>query len=251
MFATLFLGAVLAVFLTIGVVRGDAETGLLQPLVVRPLGRATMLVARWVPARRLRPRSTRSSSTRSRSRSRSRARRLDARPRRHRRACCSRLGGGDDRGDLGAGLGLHGLDRAGDRRLHGLRRRLVAGLLGQIGDAIESDTLDADRRASPATRCRSRRSTSRASTCSRPTTPGSRGTSSSSGRSAAPSHAGGWLLFVFARVHGRGGDPGGRRVHAPRPLRRSEAKRSRAAVEAPHVRRSEAKPSALPLRRLM
>ena len=39
MFATLFLGAVLAIFLTIGVVRGDAETGLLQPLVVRPLGR--------------------------------------------------------------------------------------------------------------------------------------------------------------------------------------------------------------------
>jgi ABC-2 type transport system permease protein len=38
MFATLFLGAVVAVFLTLGVVRGDAETGLLQPLVVRPLG---------------------------------------------------------------------------------------------------------------------------------------------------------------------------------------------------------------------
>ncbi len=50
MFATLFLGAVLAVFLTIGVVRGDAETGLLQPLVVRPVGRATMLVARWAGA---------------------------------------------------------------------------------------------------------------------------------------------------------------------------------------------------------
>ncbi len=39
MFATLFLGAVLAIFLTIGIVRGDAESGLLQPLVVRPLGR--------------------------------------------------------------------------------------------------------------------------------------------------------------------------------------------------------------------
>jgi ABC-type transport system involved in multi-copper enzyme maturation permease subunit len=50
MFATLFLGAVLATFLTIGVVRGDADTGLLQPLVVRPLGRATMLVARWAGA---------------------------------------------------------------------------------------------------------------------------------------------------------------------------------------------------------
>jgi ABC-type transport system involved in multi-copper enzyme maturation permease subunit len=50
MFATLFLGAVLAIFLTIGIVRGDAETGLLQPLVVRPLGRGTMLVSRWAAA---------------------------------------------------------------------------------------------------------------------------------------------------------------------------------------------------------
>ena len=48
MFATLFLGAVLAVFLTLGVVRGDAERGLLQPLVVRPLGRAQLLLARWL-----------------------------------------------------------------------------------------------------------------------------------------------------------------------------------------------------------
>lgn len=50
MFATLFLGAVLAIFLTIGIVRGDAETGLLQPLVVRPLGRGSMLFARWAAA---------------------------------------------------------------------------------------------------------------------------------------------------------------------------------------------------------
>jgi ABC-type transport system involved in multi-copper enzyme maturation permease subunit len=50
MFGTLFLGAVLAVFLTIGVVRGDAETGLLQPLVVRPLGRGTMLASRFAGA---------------------------------------------------------------------------------------------------------------------------------------------------------------------------------------------------------
>ena len=47
MFATLFLGVVLAVFLTIGVVSGDAERGLLQPLVVRPIGRATLLLSRW------------------------------------------------------------------------------------------------------------------------------------------------------------------------------------------------------------
>jgi Cu-processing system permease protein len=48
MFATLFLGVVLAVFLTLGAVRGDAERGLLQPLVVRPLGRSTVLAARWL-----------------------------------------------------------------------------------------------------------------------------------------------------------------------------------------------------------
>src|SRR3954467_49889 len=47
MFATLFLGAVLAAFLTLGVIRGDSERGLLQPLVVRPVGRATVLVARF------------------------------------------------------------------------------------------------------------------------------------------------------------------------------------------------------------
>ena len=37
MFATLFLGTILAVFLTLGAVRGDAERGLLQPVLVRPL----------------------------------------------------------------------------------------------------------------------------------------------------------------------------------------------------------------------
>ena len=40
MFATLFLG----------VVSGDAERGLLQPLVVRPVGRATLLLSRFVGA---------------------------------------------------------------------------------------------------------------------------------------------------------------------------------------------------------
>jgi ABC-type transport system involved in multi-copper enzyme maturation permease subunit len=50
MFATLFLGAVLAVFLTLGVVRGDAESGLLQPIVDRPIGRTTMLLARFAGA---------------------------------------------------------------------------------------------------------------------------------------------------------------------------------------------------------
>jgi Cu-processing system permease protein len=50
MFAILFLGAVVAVFLTLGVVRGDAESGLLQPLAARPLGRAQLLVARFAGA---------------------------------------------------------------------------------------------------------------------------------------------------------------------------------------------------------
>jgi ABC-type transport system involved in multi-copper enzyme maturation permease subunit len=50
MFATLFLGAILAVFLTLGAVRGDAERGLLQPLVVRPLTRAMFLLGRYVAA---------------------------------------------------------------------------------------------------------------------------------------------------------------------------------------------------------
>ena len=50
MFATMFLGAVLAVFLTLGVVRGDAERGLLQPLVVRPVGRSVLLLSRFLGA---------------------------------------------------------------------------------------------------------------------------------------------------------------------------------------------------------
>jgi len=50
MFATLFLGTVLAVFLTLGAVRGDAERGLLQPLLVRPVSRPALLLARFLAA---------------------------------------------------------------------------------------------------------------------------------------------------------------------------------------------------------
>ena len=50
MFGSLFLGAVLAVFLSVGAVRGDAERGLLQPLVVRPLGRTQYLLGRFLAA---------------------------------------------------------------------------------------------------------------------------------------------------------------------------------------------------------
>jgi Cu-processing system permease protein len=50
MFGGLFLGVVLATFLTAGAVRGDAERGLLQPLIVRPLGRTEYLLGRFVAA---------------------------------------------------------------------------------------------------------------------------------------------------------------------------------------------------------
>jgi Cu-processing system permease protein len=49
-FGSLFLAAVLGVFLTVGAVGGDAERGLLQPLVVRPLGRRQFLLGRFVGA---------------------------------------------------------------------------------------------------------------------------------------------------------------------------------------------------------
>jgi Cu-processing system permease protein len=50
MFSILFLGAVLAAFLTLSAVRGDAESGLLQPLVVRPVGRNALLAGRFAAA---------------------------------------------------------------------------------------------------------------------------------------------------------------------------------------------------------
>ncbi len=50
MFAILVLGTILAVFLTLGAVRGDAERGLVQPLLVRPLPRHTLLLGRWLGA---------------------------------------------------------------------------------------------------------------------------------------------------------------------------------------------------------
>jgi Cu-processing system permease protein len=49
-FATLFLGSVLAVFLTASAVRGDVDRGLVQPLVVRPVGRGVYLAGRALAA---------------------------------------------------------------------------------------------------------------------------------------------------------------------------------------------------------
>lgn len=50
MFGTMFLGAILAAFLTLGAVRGDAAAGLVQPVLVRPVSRRTYLAARWLAA---------------------------------------------------------------------------------------------------------------------------------------------------------------------------------------------------------
>jgi Cu-processing system permease protein len=50
MFVTMFLGVVLAVFMTMSTVRGDAERGILQPLTVRPLGRTSVLLGRLAAA---------------------------------------------------------------------------------------------------------------------------------------------------------------------------------------------------------
>ena len=50
MFAILFLGSVLAVFLTLGAVRADAERGLLQPIIVRPIARIAVLGGRFLAA---------------------------------------------------------------------------------------------------------------------------------------------------------------------------------------------------------
>jgi Cu-processing system permease protein len=46
MFVGFFLAVVLGVFMTTSTVRGDAERGTLQPLVVRPLGRRAVLLGR-------------------------------------------------------------------------------------------------------------------------------------------------------------------------------------------------------------
>lgn len=50
MFMTMFLSSVIGVFLTMSTVRGDAESGLLQTFVVRPVARWQILVARFLGA---------------------------------------------------------------------------------------------------------------------------------------------------------------------------------------------------------
>lgn len=50
MFMTLFLASVLGVFLTMGTVRGEAESGLMQTFVVRPIRRSDLLLGRFLGA---------------------------------------------------------------------------------------------------------------------------------------------------------------------------------------------------------
>ena len=176
MFGTLFLGAVLAAFLTLGVVRGDAERGLLQPLVVRPLGRSSLLLPGASPRPRPSAPPTCSSSTRS---------------------CCHHA---DGRRLVARQLRLPGIQLASASLIiaalwllgsvflsataNGIAvfmvfgAGLVAGLLGQIGEAINSQTLQTSptgrRGRSP-----SRRSTRTRSTGSRLRVAASQGSRSS------------------------------------------------------------------------
>ena len=141
MFATLFLGTILAVFLTLGAVRGhDAERGLLQPVLVRPVQRRTVL-AEAVRRRRERLRPLRDRGL----------------PRRHVRPWAFN----DEWPDgtvapalmLAAAVAvLSALSLAGSVLLSAnangiavfmlFSAGLTAGLLGQIGEALGSRTLD-------------------------------------------------------------------------------------------------------------
>ncbi|MDP9233666.1 MAG: ABC transporter permease, partial [Actinomycetota bacterium] len=50
MFMELFLASSLGIFLTFSTIRGDAEQGILQPLVVRPVARSGVVIGRFVGA---------------------------------------------------------------------------------------------------------------------------------------------------------------------------------------------------------
>ena len=160
MFGTLFLGTILAVFLTLGAVRGDAERGLLQPLLVRPVPRRTLLAARfaasalvcgayvivvfaiatvttwalggWWPDRVLEPALGLAGAIAI--------------------LCALSLGGSVFLASTANGIAVFMVFGAG----------LVAGLLGQIGEALGSNTLS-DVATTASGCCPSRRSTSRRS----------------------------------------------------------------------------------------
>ncbi|MDQ3986635.1 MAG: hypothetical protein M3280_09080 [Actinomycetota bacterium] len=48
MFVTLFLASALGIFLTFSAIRGDAEQGMIQPLIVRPIARPGLLFGRFI-----------------------------------------------------------------------------------------------------------------------------------------------------------------------------------------------------------
>ncbi len=232
MFATLFLGTVLAIFLTLGVVRGDAERGCCsRSSSVRSAGRRsslagllaaaavcavyvaalfaaetaiTGLVGGWWPDHAVLA-----------------GAQLAYRGRRRRRALAARLG-------LPVG------DRERDRGLHGLRRQVSSPGCSPRSAGRSARTRSARSAAGRRGRCRSRRSTRTACTRSRRTRAGSPASPSSSARSAARSAAAhGLRLWAVAYLAaGRGGGPRG--VRAPRPC--------------PSSRRSGARPRGRPSR---
>ena len=222
MFATLFLGAVLAVFLTIGVVRGDAETraaAAARRAAARPRRRCS---SRAGPARRSRRRSTSLVVY----------------------AVALALitpAFGDWTPDhvVAPGLALAAAvvivaaisvlasvyltsTAQGIAVFMVFGAGLVAGLLGQIGDALDSRHARSGSPTSPPTRSRSRRSTSRGSSCSRSDQHGLTETRWSSsgpfGGAAGGRARAGRSGRSSTRRRRR---PRGRRLQAPRPLTRS------------------------------
>ena len=142
MFAILFLGTVLAVFLTLGAVRGDAERGLLQPLLVRPAA-APHAAARPLARRDRGLRAVRRSSCALAAfvltgalggwwPDRLRRPLLGARARRSRSSPRCRSPARSSLAATANGIAVFMLFGAG----------LTAGLLGQIAEAIGSDSLD-------------------------------------------------------------------------------------------------------------
>jgi Cu-processing system permease protein len=120
MFGTLFLATILAVFLTLGAVRGDAERGLLQPLLVCGAYVVVVFVIAavitwafggWWPDRMLEPAVALAGAVAI--------------------LCALSLAGSVFLASTANGIAVFMVFGAG----------LVAGLLGQIGEALGSDTL--------------------------------------------------------------------------------------------------------------
>ncbi len=140
MFGSLFLGAVLAVFLTAGAVRGDAETGTLQPLIVRPLSRRRYLAGRLLAASMVSAGYVAFAYLRRRAADRS-DRRLVARQRRSARSSASAAPPSSSPRSRCSGSVFLTATANGIAVLMIYGAGLLAGLLGEIGDAIPSHSL--------------------------------------------------------------------------------------------------------------